>query len=82
MVSNKYSQGIMNDGPCILKNGEPLTPEEIVSELNRLSEIEAPVDKLINTYPVCLYFGNDGERDEFISLVKEAVPGLTAVKKL
>jgi hypothetical protein len=29
-----YSQGIMSDGPVILKNGIPLTPDEIVNILN------------------------------------------------
>lgn len=30
----EYSQGIAGDGPCILKDGQPMTPEEIVKELN------------------------------------------------
>ena len=29
-----YSQGIMDDGPVILKDGKPMTPDDIVSELN------------------------------------------------
>ena len=28
-----YSQGVCHDGAVILKNGEPMTPEQIVSEL-------------------------------------------------
>ena len=28
-----YSQGVCHDGAAILKNGEPMTPEQIVSEL-------------------------------------------------
>ena len=42
----KYSQGIAGDGPCILMDGVPLTPEEIVNSLSnkthaikRLSEL-------------------------------------------
>ena len=30
----EFSQGIANDGPCILKNGQPMTPEQIVKQLN------------------------------------------------
>lgn len=33
---SEYSQGIMGDGPVILKDGEPLTPDQIVEELNQL----------------------------------------------
>jgi len=36
---DEYSQGIMADGPVILKNGQPLTPEQIVSELNRFESL-------------------------------------------
>lgn len=32
-TEDEYSQGIMADGPAILKNGRPMTPEEIVREL-------------------------------------------------
>lgn len=34
MLSTEYSQGIAEDGPCILKNGQPMTPDEIVKTLN------------------------------------------------
>jgi hypothetical protein len=30
----KYSQGVMSDGPVILCDGEPMTPEQIVERLN------------------------------------------------
>ena len=30
----EYSQGIANDGPAILRDGIPMTPEEIVARLN------------------------------------------------
>jgi len=32
----EYSQGIAGDGPCILKNGQSMTPDEIVSQLTVL----------------------------------------------
>jgi len=31
----KYSQGICGDGAAILKDGLPMTPEQIVESLNR-----------------------------------------------
>ena len=43
----EYSQGIAADGPAILKDGQPLTPEQIVSDLNKLNEIAI---KLLNHY--------------------------------
>lgn len=43
----EYSQGIAADGPAILKDGQPMTPEQIVSELNGLNEIGM---KLLNHY--------------------------------
>jgi hypothetical protein len=33
-ADNEYNQGIMSDGPVILKNGLPMTPEDIVVELS------------------------------------------------
>ena len=36
---NEYSQGIMGDGATVLKNGQPLTIEEIIAELNTLNEV-------------------------------------------
>lgn len=33
MVEHEYSQGIMGDGAAILKDGQPMTIEEIVAEL-------------------------------------------------
>lgn len=35
---SEYSQGIMADGPVILKDGQPLTPDEIVAELTELEQ--------------------------------------------
>lgn len=36
MLIAEYSQGVANDGPSILRDGQAMTPEEIVSELNAL----------------------------------------------
>lgn len=36
---NEYSQGIMGDGVAILKNGQPLTPEQIISELEKIERM-------------------------------------------
>jgi len=40
-ADNEYSQGIMSDGPVILKNGQPMTPEDIVVELSVLQATHA-----------------------------------------
>jgi hypothetical protein len=34
VVMREYSQGIMSDGPVILTDGQPMTPEQIVDKLN------------------------------------------------
>lgn len=34
IVMREYSQGIMSDGPVILQDGQPMTPEQIVDKLN------------------------------------------------
>lgn len=34
-----YSQGCAGDGPCILMDGEPMTPEQIVEKLNDLESV-------------------------------------------
>lgn len=39
MNTHEYSQGICADGAAILKDGVPMTPEEIVRELQSASEI-------------------------------------------
>lgn len=31
----EYSQGLCSDGPAILRDGVPMTPEAIVAQLNR-----------------------------------------------
>lgn len=31
----EYSQGLCRNGPAILRNGVPMTPEAIVAQLNR-----------------------------------------------
>lgn len=45
---NEYSQGIMNDGAVILKNGEPMTPEEIVVELTKMDETKLDGGVFVN----------------------------------
>lgn len=30
----RYTQGIMNDGAAILNDGQPMTPEQIIEQLN------------------------------------------------
>lgn len=41
-------------------------------------DLKAPVPELKETFPVVLYFGNDQDRSDFISIVQEAKPGLVA----
>ncbi len=43
----EYSQGIMNDGPVILKDGQPMTLDEIVNELNQLQDV---LNKIVELY--------------------------------
>lgn len=48
----------------------------------RLDEIDpaAPVPELEGTFPVVLYFGSDEDREGFIAIAQEAIPGMTAKK--
>lgn len=36
---NEYSQGIMGDGVAILKNGLPMSPDDIVAQLSVLQQL-------------------------------------------
>lgn len=38
-----YSQGITSEGPVILKDGQPMAPEEIVKDLNDMTKALALV---------------------------------------
>ena len=58
-------------GQFILK-GCPLPDKPI--------EIMSPVKELEDTRPLVLYFGNNEDREEFISIFHEAMPNATAVK--
>ena len=39
MSDHEYSQGTCQDGAAILKDGVPMTPEEVIAELQDLSLI-------------------------------------------
>lgn len=41
--SNEYSQGVCEDGAVILRNGEVMTIEEIISALKELEALRAEV---------------------------------------
>lgn len=47
---------------------------------NRVVDIAAPVKELEGTLPLVLYFGNDKDRDEFISVFHEAMPNAVSKK--
>lgn len=41
----EYSQGIMEDGAVILCNGQPMTPEEIVRQLNAYHQAKPTISR-------------------------------------
>lgn len=49
-MASEYSQGVMSDGPVILRDGNPMTPEEIINELevlrDRLAAAESERDRI------------------------------------
>lgn len=58
---SKYTQGVCEDGAAILKDGQPMTIDEIVSELNAQQWI--PVSERLpeeNSNNILVYF-DDGE---------------------
>ena len=58
MIEHEYSQGIASDGTAILKDGQPMTPERIVMELNAKESLYVFVAKKLDEAGVR---GNDGE---------------------
>ena len=61
MVMPHYSQGIAGDGPCILMDGEPLTPEQIVCSLNNKTCAIEQLTELLQQYvPELFDDHNDG----------------------
>ena len=63
-MSDIYSQGVASDGPVILCDGLPITPDMIVEVLNRyvnkLTAIGKLVDELIEDF-------SDWEYDDFFT---------------
>jgi hypothetical protein len=49
--------------------------EFVISEQGRAAD-----SRLEETLPLCLYFTSDEERDEFITLVRDAKPGMSMRK--
>ena len=81
---DRYTQGIMNDGPVILQDGNPLTPENIVAELNKLTDVLAfygdPESYLAIGFfpdPPCGEFVNDWSNTDYGQR-----PGMMARKTL
>ena len=69
-----YSQGIMFDGPVILKDGRPMTPEEIVKELNQKHSKakQEQQEKDIKAVRVCL-FDRPCLADDLVDAIKEGL---------
>ena len=59
-----YSQGIMDDGPVILKDGKPMTPDDIVSDLNAYRRIMKQASK-------AMFKGNKAEKKAVINLITQ-----------
>lgn len=38
-MTPEYSQGVCSDGALILKDGEPMTIDEVIAELSRLTQL-------------------------------------------
>lgn len=62
MSDHEYSQGIMGDGATILKDGQPMTVEEIVStlttaqtecvaQLAMVAELVGALEEIVKQYP-------------------------------
>ena len=47
----------------------------VISERGRSSD-----DRLEATFPICLYFGSDADREEFMAIVREVKPEMFVKK--
>ena len=54
-----YSQGIAGDGPCILMDGMPLTPEELVNSLNHKTHAIKRLTKLLEQHAPGIFDNNN-----------------------
>ena len=57
-----YSQGISGDGPCILQDGLPMTPDEIVDRLENLTDKLRKINDWCGAYPVKIFPEPDFEK--------------------
>lgn len=51
-----------------------------VENYSEQPDLKAPVKELEGTYPVVLYFGNERDRETFIQVCAEAMPGAVCKK--
>jgi hypothetical protein len=58
---------------AMLRQGSPVDDlmAFVVAETGRTAD-----EGLKNTLPLCLYFGSEQDREEFVALVREAKPGM------
>ena len=47
---SEFTQGVCEDGAVILKDGEPLTPEQIISALYRAQDIYASGSQKLDAF--------------------------------
>lgn len=69
-----YQQAQLN---AMLRQGSPVDDlmAFVISEKGRAAD-----RSLSDTLPLCLYFGNEQDREEFIALVHEIKPNMIAKK--
>lgn len=62
---------------AMLRQGDPVQRlmEFVIAESGR-----AAAPELDETYPLCLYFGTEQDRDEFVEAVQEAKPNMISRK--
>ena len=60
---------------AMLRQGDPVEDLTafVLSEIGRAAD-----DRLDASYPLCLYFADKAEREEFIAAVQEAKPGMVS----
>lgn len=62
---------------ALLRQGDPVEDlmAFVIAETGRAAD-----PALKDSLPLCLYFGNAQDRDEFVALIREAKPGLVTKK--
>jgi len=80
-MNKRYSQGIMADGPAILDNGSPMSPDYIVESLNEKDEeIERQESQIEDIRLICCYVADMTPFPNYTDDIEDAMSECDAIK--